>query len=183
MWDATMPSLRKPSFLDCLSADSSMGNVVLFQMTHQKRTSGRVSLSCHFLPLISLDESALLDFKAPVYFVRLITELFAGFVTCHSMVANLGIFPARQGFFLSQTQDSHSLDFFTSLPLKKAWSSVGADRGSGLTRPLVARTPPPPMLVTPHCWSSHKLRCYPPPWETSPPLTLSPPTDFVTLPH
>ncbi len=44
-------------------------------------------------------------------------------------------------------------EFFTSLPLKKEGSSIGTDRDSGLTRPMLY---PPPMDATPLCQPSTK---------------------------
>ena len=59
--------------------------------------------------------------------------------------------------------------FFTSLHLKKPRSSIGADHGSGSTRPMVARTPPPfiPLPVL------HQVKMFPP-GEMSPPTDMSP---------
>ncbi len=55
-----------------------------------------------------------------------------------------------------------TLTMITKLPLKRARSSIGADRGSGLTRPLLTFT----WLLVPF-WTRHLLHiphgCYPPP--------------------
>ncbi len=71
----------------------------------------------------------------------------------------------------------------TSLPLKKARSSIGADRGSGLTRPMLY---PPPWMPPPSCQPSTKYirtkvkppphgKCYPPMEVATPPMESATP--------
>ena len=92
----------------------------------------------------------------------------------------------------------------TSLPLKKVWSSIGADRGSGLTRPLVARRPllpaghpSPPITgqvtsqdvtlqghVTLHgYYLTPFLTCHPPPTDIIPWHMSPSPSDLSLHPH
>ena len=88
---------------------------------------------------------------------------------------------------------------FTSLPLKKARSSVGADRGSGLMRPLVYPSPhgchPPPAInqvrakvkpSPPQGYATPHEMCHPPTdapfhWHTTP-MKVLPPTDVPPPP-
>ena len=61
-------------------------------------------------------------------------------------------------FECSKARHNASSILVTSLPLKKARSGVRADRGLGLTRPLVY--PPPPTDVSPSMDVSHPLTCH-----------------------
>ena len=65
-----------------------------------------------------------------------------------------------------------SRHLITSMPLKKARSSIGADRGSGLRGPLLQLTPPMDATLQP---STSKDQCQTPPGMCHPVLKCHPP--------